>query len=65
MAWDRGAEAPGPARYALYTLGERWRPHRRPRWGMDVPMGVCGSGARRCPGGVYRGRGRGVGLAGG
>lgn len=35
MAWDRGAEAPGPARYALYTL-ENAEAESEPEWAMDV-----------------------------
>ena len=35
MAWDRGAEAPGPARYALYTL-ENAETESPPEWGMDA-----------------------------
>jgi hypothetical protein len=35
MAWDRGAEAPGPARYALYTQ-ENAEAESEPEWAMDV-----------------------------
>jgi len=35
MAWDRGAEAPGPARYALYTQ-ENAEAESEPEWGMDA-----------------------------
>jgi len=35
MAWDRGAEAPGPARYALYTQ-ENADAESQPEWGMDT-----------------------------
>ncbi len=35
MAWDRGAEAPGPARYALYTE-ENAEAASEPEWAMDT-----------------------------
>jgi hypothetical protein len=35
MAWDRGAEAPGPARYALYTP-ENAEEESEPDWAMDT-----------------------------
>lgn len=35
MAWDRGVEAPGPARYALYTQ-ENADAESQPEWGMDT-----------------------------
>ena len=35
MAWDRGAEARGPARYALYTQ-ENAEVESEPEWAMDV-----------------------------
>ena len=34
MAWDRGAEAPGPGRYALYTQENR-EAESEPEWSMD------------------------------
>ncbi len=34
MAWDRGAEAPGPGRYALYTQ-ENADAESAPEWTMD------------------------------
>lgn len=34
MAWDRGAEARGPARYALYTV-ENVDTESAPEWAMD------------------------------
>lgn len=35
MAWDRGAEAPGPARYALYTQEEA-EAESEAEWAMDT-----------------------------
>lgn len=35
MAWDRGVEAPGPARYALYTQANA-ATESEPEWAMDV-----------------------------
>ena len=35
MAWDRGAEAPGPARYALYQQ-EDAEAECAPEWAMDT-----------------------------
>jgi len=34
MAWDRGADAPGPGRYALYTR-ENSETESQPDWTMD------------------------------
>ena len=34
MAWDRGAEAPGPGRYALYTE-QNAEAESEPEWAMD------------------------------
>jgi hypothetical protein len=34
MAWDRGADAPGPGRYALYTQ-ENADAESEPEWTMD------------------------------
>ena len=34
MAWDRGADAPGPGRYALYTE-ENWETESEAEWTMN------------------------------
>lgn len=34
MAWDRGVDAPGPGRYALYTR-ENLETESAPEWTMD------------------------------
>jgi hypothetical protein len=44
MAFDRGCDHPGPARYALYTRGE-WQRESPPEWTMDVEGGVWLHGA--------------------
>jgi hypothetical protein len=44
MAWDRGADAPGPGRYALYTQENREQ-ESEPEWTMDVEGRVWFRGA--------------------
>ena len=39
MAWDKGHDHLGPARYALYTE-EQWQAESEPDWAMDVEGGL-------------------------